>query len=391
MKKITFKDFFATMFGGIWQAVLWIMGLFGYKDDSSFGKVIKRIFASCITILAVLITCCAVYSFLYEIVYKELVRPLTSDYAWETRYIGNNIAFKSMLYSDDNRIYDMNTGDVLLDEVDWVVTSSDNDSLAVFARKGKRGYINRFTGEIVIPETYSRAWVFSEGLAAVEKDGELLFIDHSGKVVIDKDFQVYSDNPRYAFQKGYCIIMNPVNGKMGLIDRNGNWALEAVYDNMFNNEGFWQVEKDGCTGLYTADMELMFPVENTAIFICDNCIEVRHADHIARRYDYEGNVVVDFVIDDVSNMQYETTELRNDLDTSVDMGADNKIYGVANCQRYMVQSRNYYEPDYYGLLDRSGKIITLPIYTSIEAIGNDLYLCQPDGVIINGHGEIVDQ
>lgn len=391
MKKVTIKDFFATMFGGIWQVILWILGLFGYKDESSFGKVIKRIFASCITILVVLITCCAVYSFIYEFVYKDLVRPFTSDHAWETKYISNYIAFKDMLYTDDNRIYDMNSGKVILDGVDWVITSPDKDSLAVYARKGKRGYINRFTGEVVIPETYSRAWVFSEGLAAVEKDGELLFIDHSGKVVIDKDFQVYFDNPKYAFKNGYCIIKNPINGKMGLIDRNGNWALEAVFDNLFNNEGFWLVEKDGRVGLYTAEMELMFPVENTAIFIYDDCIEVHHADHTAKRYDYEGNVTVDFIINDVSNLQYETTELRNDLDVSVDIGADNKVYDVANCQCYMVCSGNYHDPDYYGLLNRNGKIVTMPLYTSIEAIGRDLYLCQPDGVIINGRGEIVNQ
>lgn len=391
MKKITLRDFFATLFGGIWQAILWILGFFGYKDDSSFGKVIKRIFASCVTIIVVLITCCAVYSFIYEVVYKDWVRPYTSDCVWETRYISNYIALKNMLYSHYNKICDMNTGEVILDRVDWIVTSPDKDSLAVFARNGKRGYINRFTGEIAVPETYSRAWVFSEGLAAVEKDGELLFIDHSGKVVIDKDFQVYFDNPKYAFQKGYCIIKNPVNGKMGLIDKKGNWALEAVYDNLFNNEGFWQVEKDGRVGLYTSNMKLMYPVENTAIYVNDNCIEVRHADHIARRYDFEGNVVVDFVIDEVSNMQYETTELRNDLETSADMDLDNMIYGVASCQRYLVRSGNYYDSDYYGLLDRNGKIITLPVYTSIEAIGKDLYLCQPDGVIVNGRGEIISQ
>lgn len=30
MRKITFNEYFATLFVGLWQAVLWVLGLFGY-------------------------------------------------------------------------------------------------------------------------------------------------------------------------------------------------------------------------------------------------------------------------------------------------------------------------------------------------------------------------
>lgn len=389
MRKITFKEYFATLFGGLWQAVLWVLGLFGYKDESPFGKTVKRIFASCATILLVLFTGCVLYAFATEVVYDQWIRPRTTGQMWEEKHISNHIVFQQIYYSDKGKIYDKNKRKVLLKDVDWVVTSHDKDSLAVFARNGKRGYINRFTGAIAVPESYTRAWVFSEGLAAVEKNGELMFIDHSGKVVIDKDFQVHFDDPKYAFKNGYCMIKNPVNGKMGLIDRTGRWVLNAEYDNLFNNDGFWQVEKGGRVGLYTADLDMLFPVENTAIYICDDWIEVRHADHIARWYDHEGNITVNFVIDEISNLLYETTELRNNAESSDDECMDNKIYAIADCQQYLVRSGDYNTPDYYGLLNRNGRIVTPPIYTSIEAIGKDLYLCQPDGVIINDRGEIV--
>ncbi|MCR8894884.1 WG repeat-containing protein [Bacteroides sp. ET336] len=389
MRKITFKEYFVTLFGGLWQAVLWILGLFGYKDESKFGIVVKRVFALCAAILLALFTVCMLYAFATDIVYRKWIRPHTDDYVWEEKYISNYIVSQQMYYSDKCRVYDKNKGEVLHEDIDWVVVSGDKDSLAVFARNGKRGYINRFTGEIAIPEIYTRAWVFSEGLAAVEKDGELLFIDHSGEIVIDKDFQVYFDNPKYAFKNGYCMIKNPVNGKMGLIDRSGNIVLNTEYDNLFNNEGFWQVEKDGCVGLYDAELKEIFPVENSGICIYDDIIEVRHADHTAKRYDYNGKVIVDFVIDEVSNMRYETTELRNNTEVSGDESFDNKVYGIANCQQYMVRNGNYNNPDYYGLLNRNGKIVTPPIYTSIEAIDRNLYLCQPDGVIINDNGKIV--
>lgn len=389
MKKVTFKEFFANLLGGLWQAVLWVVGLFGYKDDSSYGKIVKRIFATCVTLLMVLFTGCCLFVFAKEVVYDEMVRPHVANRVWDEKYISNHLVFQEMYYSDEKRVYDKSKHKVLLENVDWVVVSDDKDSLAVFARNGKRGYLNRFTGEVVVPEIYTRAWIFSEGLAAVEKDGELLFIDHSGKVVIDKDFQVYFDDPKYAFQKGYCMIKNPVNGKMGLIDRTGKWVLNAEYDNIFNNEGFWQVEKDGRVGLYSAKMEQMFPVENTAIDVSADGIEVRRADHIAKRYDREGHIVSDFVIDEISNLRYETTELRKDVKPDDDGFVDNRIYKIADCQQYLVRSGNYDIPDYYGLLNRNGKIITPPIYTSIEAIDRNLYLCQPDGVLINDHGKIV--
>ena len=389
MKKVTFKEYFATLLGGLWQAILWVIGLFGYKDESSFGKVVKRIFASCATILLILFTGCVLYTFATEVIYDEWLRPHINDKVWNEKHISNHIVFQQMYYSDKGRVYDKNKRIVLLNDVDWVVTSSDKDSLAVFARNGKRGYINRFTGEIAIPENYTRAWVFSENLAAVEKNGKLLFIDHSGRVVINKDFQVHFDAPKYAFKNGYCMIKNPVDGKMGLIDQTGRWAINAEYDDLFNNEGFWQVEKDGCVGLYTADLDLLFPVENTAINVYDDYIEVRHADHIARRYDHDGNMIVNFVIDEVDNLQYETTELRNDMESIDGEYTDNNIYGIADCQRYLVRSGNFSTPDYYGLLNRDGRIVTPPIYTSIEAIGKNLYLCQPDGVIVSNKGEIV--
>ncbi len=389
-KSISLKLFFTVLWRGFCQVLRAIGHLFGYKDESTYGKVVWRIFVGCTTVLVVLFTGCVLYSFTTEVVIPKWIYPKMFSDSWDERYISNYLAFQSSWRNHEGRVYDKRLKKIVLDDVDWIVVSDDRDSLAVFARKNKRGYINRFTGDIAIPETYSRAWIFSEGLAAVEKDNELLFIDHSGKTVIDNDLQVHFDNPRYAFKNGYCLVKDPVTSKMGLIDRKGNWALNPEYDNLFNNEGFWQVEKDGYVGLFKPDLQPMFPIANTCISISDNIIEVRLADHTAKCYDYEGNVVVDFVIDEISNLQYETDLLRNTVDQSADIDSHNKIYAVANRQQYKV-SGGWSRPDYYGLISRDGKRITQPIYTLIEAVGKDLYLCHPQGVLIDGNGEIVNK
>ena len=82
------------------------------------------------------------------------------------------------------RVKNRATQQVILDRLEWLVTGDKADSLAVFCRKGKRGYLNCYTGEVVIPAQYERAWVFSEGLAAVMSGGKIGFIDRQGRTVI---------------------------------------------------------------------------------------------------------------------------------------------------------------------------------------------------------------
>ena len=49
-------------------------------------------------------------------------------------------------------------------------------------QRGLWGYIDE-NAQWVIPPQYDSAASFSDGLALVEKDGKLMYIDHSGAVV----------------------------------------------------------------------------------------------------------------------------------------------------------------------------------------------------------------
>ena len=81
--------------------------------------------------------------------------------------------------SNDGRVTIKNeaTGKVTIKDIklDWQ-QASRNDSLAVFCSEHKRGYYNVYTGEIVVPAQYSRAWVFSDVLAGVNKNVMIGFI-----------------------------------------------------------------------------------------------------------------------------------------------------------------------------------------------------------------------
>lgn len=387
MKKgISLKLFLVVMWKGVCKVFGYIGRFFGFRKGTSFDRMIARICSIGLTVIVVLIAIAALSSFVEEVAYPKWIRPYVSEKVYSERHLSNHILFQEMYYRENGRLYDWVKEKVVLDNVDWVVTSGDKDSLAVFCKDGKRGYLNRCTGEIVLPAIYSRAWVFSEGVAAVEKNGKLQFIDHEGKIIIDTGLEVYYDEPAYAFHNGFCVVKHPLSGKSGLIDKQGKWALTPEYDSVLQLDGYWKVENDDLYGLFSEELDTLYAVKYPGIYLEEDVIEVRDQNHIAKRYDYEGNLLVDFVIDNVENMQYATTELYH----SEESGgySPHSVYAVADCQKYMV--RGGCDDEYFGLMDRNGKRITLPEYSSIEAIDRDLFLCQPHGIIINGKGKKVE-
>ena len=155
--------------------------------------------------------------------------------------IVEDISDEGMLLNDDLVAYRTEDGKVSIKnattgvvtikdiKIDWTLRSR-NDSLAVFCSENKRGYYNMYTGEIAIPAQYRRAWIFSEGLAAVQKNGNIGFIDHKGNVVIDFLYP-YHGNPltEFVFDDGHCVVAD-ADGKCGVIDRTGKWLIQPDYD-----------------------------------------------------------------------------------------------------------------------------------------------------------------
>lgn len=387
-KKISFKLFLTVVWRGVCQVLKAIGKLFGYKEGTTFGKVVWRVFATCVTTLLLLLTVSLVYVFCNDVVYRKWIRPNTSPGVYMEEHLGNSIFFQDLYYRN-GRVLDKENGKTLIDDVKWVAKTTD--TLAVFAVDDKRGFLNRFTGEVVVPCIYDRAWVFAEGMAAVEKNGKLLFIDQSGNVVIDKGHVVPFETDGFFFRSGYCVVSNAADDNWGLIDKTGNWVLAPEYEHIGHpNDSLWVVKKNGYYGVLTETLDTLFAPELCSVAVHDNFIEARFDDHTAKLFDFKGKLVEDFVIDEVENMTYETTELRQMAieDEGTVSGLEEPVNAVADCQKYGVN--NEVLGWRYGLLDRKGKRVTPPVYTSIDAIGKDLYLCMPYGTIINGKGESVE-
>lgn len=242
------------------------------------------------------------------------------------------------------------TGTVTIRDIrlDWTQPSR-NDSLAVFCSENKRGYYNMYTGEIAVPAQYRRAWVFSEGLAAVQKNGNIGFIDHKGNVVIDFLYP-YHGNPltEFVFDDGHCVVANN-EGKCGVIDRTGRWLIQPEYDNVDAFREYAIVSKSGVTMQVT----------------------------------YDGKVLNSFVLDSVYELSYEEAERFENREGEIQYVDKSIKTGIF---AYRVGGR-------CGLMDGNCHRLTEPLYSSISAVNRSMFRATLlDGwseVILNAKGEVM--
>jgi len=254
--------------------------------------------------------------------------------------------------SDDGKVSIKNaaTGVVTIKDIklDWTQRSR-NDSLAVFCSENKRGYYNMYTGEIAVPAQYRRAWVFSEGLAAVQRNGNIGFIDHQGNVVIDFLYP-YHGNPlsAFVFRDGHCVVANN-EGKCGVIDKTGQWLIQPEYDTVNAFEEYAIVSKSG------VNMQLS----------------------------YDGKVLNSFVLDEIRELLYTEKERYENREGEIEYVNNSVSTGLF---AYRVGGQ-------YGLMDSNCHRLTEPLYESIWAVNGNMFRATLlDGwseVILNAKGEVM--
>ena len=254
--------------------------------------------------------------------------------------------------SSDGKVSIKNTatGKVTIKDIrlDWT-TSSPNDSLSVYCTEGKRGYYNAYTGEIAIPAQYRRAWVFSEGIAAVQKNGMIGFIDHKGRTVIDFKFP-YHGNPlsEFTFKHGHCVAAD-TTGKCGVINKQGEWIIKPEYDNVSAYEEYAIVSKAG----------------------------------VRMQVGYDGKVLNSFVLDDIDRLTYTVQERYENREGEIeylDKEIDTGLFS------YRVGGR-------CGLMDANCHRLTEPLYKSITAVDKNMFratlIDYYSEVILNAKGEVM--
>lgn len=377
MKKTVIKDFFTALGRGIRNVIRWVAGMFGYGDPSWYGRLVRRIFAGSLAVIAMVVALAALCG-AYEIIKTDYFTEDQADEFETARYVSREVYYNET----KGQVVNERTGKKIKD-VDWISTSVDGDSLVCFATDGKRGYFNRFTGKVSIAPQYSRAWIFSEGLCCVENGDSLIFLNHEGKRAFDASFWYSPHADGYVFHDGYCIMATE-NYNYGVIDTNGNWVLEPVYTDVQNlGNGLWAIEQSGLYGLYNIlEKKYVLPCEYLFIDMQDSEYVVQKQDYSMERLDTALNTVHSFVYTSLSDLYYDTGTFDE---------TGNEIQARATCKAYEVQP-DWNKSARCGLLGDNGKPVTKPLYSHIQAIGKDLYSCSQGNycVIINGKGECVE-
>ncbi len=279
------------------------------------------------------------------------------------------------------RLKELKTGLYLTPELSDVYDNNLTDSITVFFQNNKRGFLNIHTGKILIPAQYQFAWVFSEGLGAVVNEGKLGFVNAKGDLVIPNryDYRNAAHDPMdFLFKGGSCAVIDPATGKSGLIDQKGEWKLQPQYDYIVNPiKGFRKVRLNEKFGLLDSALNLALPVQFMAIEFSDNGIVVDKGD-VKQLIAYDCKTILEPVLYDTAyRLSYQTGNT-DEYEEPVYISCDMICYEVSGgC----------------GLMDMRGKVVTKPIYASIEGVSKDLFLCRLAKenyvVILNNKGQTI--
>jgi len=143
------------------------------------------------------------------------------------------ILINTVLYAKSEK-----TGIQWLVEPQFMHGGDFSEGMAAVYKEGKYGYLNS-KGEIVIEPQFNYAHQFSEGLASVQINNSYGYINTNGKILI---------NPQYKFSSGFSegLASVKMGTVYGFINKDGITVIKPQFENtkaFF--EGYAEVQRDG--------------------------------------------------------------------------------------------------------------------------------------------------
>ena len=366
------------------------------KNKKSNGLA-KRIFRlstkwKVVIVLLILVGTFAVgyYSvFFIGYVYEQI----TSDKYFVSEEMVNG--YEIRIYDDESSSI-AKTGKLraIVKDIEWV-NGDISDSLWVVAKDNRRAYFNTNTGQLTSPFIYQKAWRYSEGVAAVlDEDNRLRFIDPQGNPIFKRSFHFNQQRDfYYQFHEGMCRMID-TTGKVGLIDKLGNWVVEPRYDSAAfvsgSGDGYWSLMRGDSLMVIDSMAHILIDLTpgQQLKLTDDGKLEIWQQLYPGRLYDKSGNLLANQTYWKIEMITYY--EDGNEISTGM----------LAYYTRY----------DQCGLMSLGGKILTSAQYDEIEAIDKNLfraqktidviiddedYSCYDDVssmmyVLLNNNGELVE-
>jgi hypothetical protein len=257
-----------------------------------------------------------------------------------------NYAYAKLLHGENEKeaIVEL-TSDFVSAIQKYEKLGSFSEGLAAVMRDGKWGYIN-IKGEEVIPCRYSMCEAFHEGLAAVQKyseegflDTEWGYIDTEGKEVIPLSIEAEKANE---FSEGLAVIIKGFNS-FSVINTKGSVVFSGVCDfEQYGEDWYLYIQLHYIQGL------LFVPLEPDKFAV----------------YDKQGN---------------KTKDINQETKDNLEKQSDEKPYTVFVKENGSDESYQY---NTVGLKDDSGKEIIPAIYDGIGNVGIGERIDVPNGVVL---------
>lgn len=174
----------------------------------------------------------------------------------------------------------------------------DEESILVMDHNKKFSILD-CEGNLISMETYDRAELFCEGLAAVKKDDKWGFIDREGNLVIDYQY----DNIYGGLSEGLIAVEK--EGVWRFIDIDGEWAFGMDFERAHTfSDGLAAVKQNGVWGFIDLNGEMVIEGQYDEVgnfgeglaAVCKEIDGVRQWGYI----DKDGNVCIDFQPYDVA-------------------------------------------------------------------------------------------
>lgn len=154
------------------------------------------------------------------------------------------------------------TGQIIIKPV-YDDVSSFSEGYAAVNKNGKWGFIDR-TGKVVIQPQFKSAWAFQEGLARIKPfDQPEQFIASSGKKIASTEWVASAD-----FSGGLAKVR--VGSTYGYIDTTGKLIIPAIYDRAWDfKAGLAVIGHDGLLGLIDTNGTEVLPAYYNKVKLLD--------------------------------------------------------------------------------------------------------------------------
>ena len=349
-------------------------------------KTWKKILIVALSVLA--ITAATFVGLLVKIHYEKYHQE--SYWPPQPQHVSKNIL---MVYgyhglNEYVQLKDVRTGKFTTPELQHIFINEycKEDSLVVFRTFDRlRGYLNVNTGQIIIPAQYNRAWNFSEGIAAVLKDGVVSFIKEDGELAFSNTFPIYYDDDyseiAFQFHQGLCV-MRTLDNKWGLINTRGEWVVEPVYNSIdAPHFGYRRVTDCNKYGLLTLDGKVALPLEYDNIRLSsDDRGFILIKAGLAKEVDKDLQTIVPFVYDNLSAITDDTYN-------------SDEEYDASNTQP--VRYWRYDIGENSGVIDSKGNVIIPAIYYNVSLINGNMFEIEitqwGERFLVNEKGQYIDK